>query len=168
MEARSQLRHRPAEESYVTRISHEICTRTRVLFEASEKYFQFSLRVLLTAPRNGRTIERLSSSARSAWLPRDFSAMNDLEIAVPRQDVTLGRGSAEGNQLAGVNPAALDNLIHELRQPLSAIDSLAYFLEITSSDETVRAHLQRIQAMVSHAHYILDRSCNMQIAQPAA
>lgn len=88
--------------------------------------------------------------------------MNDLlsEIAGPPQDVTLGRGSTKGNPLAGVNPGALDDLVHELRQPLSAIDSLAYFLEITSSDETVRAHLQRIQAMVSNAHYILDRSCD--------
>jgi len=86
--------------------------------------------------------------------------MNDVvtDFALPRQDVTLGRGITKGSQLAGASPAALDDLIHELRQPLSAIDSLAYFLEITSSDETVRAHLQRIQNMVSRAHCILDRS----------
>ncbi|SRR5579884_1895728 len=86
--------------------------------------------------------------------------MNDIvyELANPGQDVTLSRGSTKGNQLAGVSPAALDDLIHELRQPLSAIDSLAYFLEMTSCDETVRAHLKRIQAMVSNAHCILDRS----------
>jgi signal transduction histidine kinase len=89
--------------------------------------------------------------------------MNDVlsEFALPRQDVTLARGTAMGNQLASANPAALDDLIHDLRQPLSAIDSLAYFLEITSSDDAVRAHLQRIQTMVSRAHCILDRSSKL-------
>jgi signal transduction histidine kinase len=91
---------------------------------------------------------------------RNFPAMNNVvsELALPRQDVNLGRGTAKSNQLVGANPTALDDLVHELRQPLSAIDSLAYFLEITASDETVRAHLQRIQTMVSRAHCILDRS----------
>jgi signal transduction histidine kinase len=95
---------------------------------------------------------------------RNFSAMNNVlsEVAMSRRDVSLGRGSTKGNQLAGVNPAALDDLVHELRQPLSTIDSLAHFLEITSSDETVRVHLQRIQAMVVRAHGILDGSCDMQ------
>jgi signal transduction histidine kinase len=89
--------------------------------------------------------------------------MNDVvsEIATPRSDVTLTRGSTKGNQLAGVNPAALDELIHDLRQPLSTIDSLAYFLEITSADDTVRAHLQRIQSMVSRVHGILDHSSHV-------
>jgi len=97
--------------------------------------------------------------------------MNDVvaEIAITRQDVTLTRGSTKGNQFAGVNPAAQDDLIHELRQPLSTIDALAYFLEITSIDETVRTHLQRIQAMVSRAHGILDRSSNIRAtAKPSA
>jgi len=96
-----------------------------------------------------------------AWLPdHELSAMNEVvsEIAMSRQDVTLARGTTKGNQFAGANPAALEDLIHELRQPLSTIDSLAYFLEITSSDETIRMHLQRIQSMVSRAHGILDRS----------
>ncbi len=80
------------------------------------------------------------------------------EIATPRQDVTLGWGNTKGNQFAGASPAAFDDLLHELRQPLSTIDSLAYFLEITSSDEVVREHLQRIQTLVLRAHCILDRS----------
>jgi signal transduction histidine kinase len=106
-----------------------------------------------------------------AELPdRELFPMNDVvsEIAIPRQDVTLVRGSARGNQFAGVNPAAHDDLIHELRQPLSTIDALAYFLEITSADDAVRAHLQRIQAMVSRAHGILDRSSNIRGAKPSA
>lgn len=88
--------------------------------------------------------------------------MNDViaDISMPRQDVTLAWGTAKGAQIAGVSPAALDDLVHDLRQPLSTIESLAYFLEITSCDDKVREHLQRIQAMVSRAHGILDRSCN--------
>ena len=96
--------------------------------------------------------------------------MNDVlsQVAMARQDATLARGITKGNQIAGVSPAALDDLVHELRQPLSAIDSLAYFLEITSPDDKVRGHLQRIQAMVSRAHGILDRSAVARSATPSA
>ena len=97
--------------------------------------------------------------------------MNDVlpQVAAPRQDATLARGIQKGNQIAGVSPAALDDLAHELRQPLSAIESLAYFLEITAPDDKVRGHLQRIQAMVSRAHGILDRSCGARaVAHTAA
>jgi signal transduction histidine kinase len=80
------------------------------------------------------------------------------QMTMPRRDVTLGRGINKGDQIASVDPAALDDLVHELRQPLSTIESLAYFLEITAVDDRVRGHLQRIQAMVSRAHGILDRS----------
>jgi signal transduction histidine kinase len=86
------------------------------------------------------------------------------KFVMPRQDVTLVREDPTGNHIAGVSPAAVDELQHELRQPLSSIDSLAYFLEITSSDETVRQHLQRIQLMVCRAHAILDRWCNAALA----
>lgn len=56
-------------------------------------------------------------------------------------------------------PSALDDLAHEVRQPLSVIESLAYYLELTCTDEKTRAHLQRIQAMVLQASLILKRSC---------
>lgn len=46
-----------------------------------------------------------------------------------------------------------------MRQPLSAIEALAYFLEITTEDEQVCGHLQRIQAMVLEANRILERCC---------
>ena len=96
--------------------------------------------------------------------------MNDVvaEISMPRQDVTLARGCSKGIQTVGVSPAALDDLIHELRQPLSTIDSLAYFLEITSADSNMRDHLQRIQAMVSRVHDILDRSSEIRAFTPSA
>ncbi len=77
----------------------------------------------------------------------------------PRKEVSLGRGDFQGDQIAGVTPAALHDLLHEIRQPLGVIESLAYYLELTASEERVRVHLQRIQAMVAQANRILERSC---------
>jgi signal transduction histidine kinase len=87
--------------------------------------------------------------------------MNEVisKLSLSREDVSLNRGDLRGGQTAGVNPAALHELAHDLRQPLGVIESLAYYLELTSSDERVSAHLQRIQAMVLQANRILDRSC---------
>ncbi len=71
---------------------------------------------------------------------------------------------------AGVlsTPSAMDDLAHEVRQPLSVIESLAYYLEITSTDEKTRVHLQRIQAMVLQANLILKRTCRLQAMAAAA
>jgi len=54
--------------------------------------------------------------------------------------------------------SVLDDLVHELRQPLSVIESLAYFLEMTSKDEKFSPHLQQIQAMVRQASRILNQA----------
>jgi light-regulated signal transduction histidine kinase (bacteriophytochrome) len=51
----------------------------------------------------------------------------------------------------------INELIHELRQPLDVIESLAFYLEITSSDQYVRERLQKIQAMVVRANQILQQ-----------
>ena len=56
-------------------------------------------------------------------------------------------------------PPSLEELAHELRQPLSVIDSLAYYLELISADENMCAQLQRIQAMVIQVDRILERNC---------
>jgi signal transduction histidine kinase len=53
----------------------------------------------------------------------------------------------------------LDEFVHEIRQPLGVIESLAYYLELTSQDERVSAHSQRIQQMVLQVHRILERTC---------
>lgn len=80
--------------------------------------------------------------------------MNPLfpHFAADAQDVTLPRTDL------GVRPVRLDEFIHDLRQPLSVIDSLAYYLELTSPNEEFRAHLQKIQAMVFEANSILERA----------
>ena len=72
----------------------------------------------------------------------------------------VGTSDAAG---ARSTATALDDLAHEVRQPLSVIESLAYYLELTCTDEKTRAHLQRIQAMVLQASLILKRSCRSQV-----
>ncbi len=52
----------------------------------------------------------------------------------------------------------ISELIHELRQPLDVIEALAFYLEITSSDEESCQRLQKIQAMVARANQILQQS----------
>ncbi len=48
-------------------------------------------------------------------------------------------------------------LAHELRQPLDAIQSLAYYLELTSKDEAQKTHLRQIQSLVLKANQILNQ-----------
>jgi nitrogen-specific signal transduction histidine kinase len=62
-------------------------------------------------------------------------------------------------QIQHSESSVLQELAHELRQPLGVIESLAYFLELTSTDEQLSAHAQRIQAMVLQANSILQRHC---------
>jgi light-regulated signal transduction histidine kinase (bacteriophytochrome) len=55
----------------------------------------------------------------------------------------------------------MNELIHDLRQPLDVIESLAFYLEITSPDQCVRERLQKIQAMVARANQILQHSVSV-------
>ena len=60
--------------------------------------------------------------------------------------------------MAGVSEecgSAWENVAHELRQPLSVIESLAFYLELTSKDAGACVHLQQIQVMVRRANRIL-------------
>ena len=58
------------------------------------------------------------------------------------------------------NTSALEEVAHEVRQPLSVIESLAYYLEMTSADEVTASHLRRIQAMVVQANRVLSQACS--------
>jgi hypothetical protein len=51
----------------------------------------------------------------------------------------------------------LEQLIHDLRQPLSAIENHAYVLELSAVDPRVCCHLQAIQDLVAQAHSILEK-----------
>jgi signal transduction histidine kinase len=72
------------------------------------------------------------------------------QLSNPQKPVT-----ADPSSIDILEVSSLDEAVHELRQPLSVIESLAYYLELTSDDETVCAHLRLIQAMVVQAHRIL-------------
>jgi signal transduction histidine kinase len=74
------------------------------------------------------------------------------------QDVPLAHREIISRRLSGVNPVLSEEIIHELRQPLGVIDSLAYYLELTAADENICTHLERIRAMVSEANGILERA----------
>jgi signal transduction histidine kinase len=81
------------------------------------------------------------------------------QFSTARQEASLGRGDVRSGQLADVHSAALNDLAHELRQPLGVIESLAYYLELISMDDGASVHLRRIRAMVAQANGILERTC---------
>lgn len=54
------------------------------------------------------------------------------------------------------NPVKLDELIHELRQPLGVIESLTYFIELTTTDENIVCRLEHIQSMLVKMHHMLE------------
>ncbi len=80
------------------------------------------------------------------------------KTAASTQDVSPGYGDLRCNRKAETQYTPLNELLHELRQPLDVIETLAYYLEITSSDELVCTHLQKIQAMVLRANQLLESS----------
>ena len=77
---------------------------------------------------------------------------------VVTQDPSLAHRDVFSRRLAGANPVLSEEIIHELRQPLGVIDSLAYYLELTSADEKTCRHLEQIRAMVLQANGILERA----------
>jgi len=70
-----------------------------------------------------------------------------------------------------VNPAEeiLRDLVHELRQPLSSIEAIAYFLEMTLPADQVQArqHMRRLQHLVDQAEAILNRT-GASVRKPAS
>jgi hypothetical protein len=68
--------------------------------------------------------------------------------------------SADGNEffVSGANPVNLDELIHELRQPLGVIESLTYFIELTTTDECIAPRLEHIQSMLVKIHHLLENA----------
>lgn len=75
-----------------------------------------------------------------------------------RQEASLAHGEIASHRLTGATPVFSEDLFHELRQPLGVIDSLAYYLELTATDEKSCCHLQRIRSMVAQANRILERA----------
>ena len=59
---------------------------------------------------------------------------------------------------------ALQMIAHELRQPLSAIESIAYYLGLVlpPGDDRAREHVARLQQLVEQSNWIL--TCGLQLA----
>ena len=57
----------------------------------------------------------------------------------------------------------LRELVHELRQPLSSIEAIAYYLEMTlpAAQVQARLHMTHLQRLVEEANTILERSAGM-------
>jgi signal transduction histidine kinase len=49
----------------------------------------------------------------------------------------------------------LPSIAHEIRQPLSAIESIAYYISLLHGDDKHREQLQRIQQLVEQSNWIL-------------
>lgn len=64
--------------------------------------------------------------------------------------------------------ALIQHLTHELRQPLSAIESAAYYLDMVVSEARpdLSPHCRRLRAMVQHANWLLDDAMLCAMLQP--
>ena len=82
-------------------------------------------------------------------------------FSVVTQDVPLAHSEMVARRMTGVIPVLSEEIIHELRQPLGIIDSLAYYIELTADDEKIHPYLEHIRAMVSQANGILERVTNL-------
>jgi signal transduction histidine kinase len=81
-----------------------------------------------------------------------------VQFRAERREAFLSHGNSASGQTAGANPVLLEDLIHELRQPLGVIDSLAYYLQLRDANEKSCIHLRRIREMVLQAGLILERA----------
>lgn len=84
-------------------------------------------------------------------------------VPVSASGVSRNRG-VEG--AADAPDAMLRDLIHEVRQPLSVVESIAYYMELTSSDQQSVMRLQKIQAMVAKINQILEENVKQFGAAP--
>jgi nitrogen-specific signal transduction histidine kinase len=83
---------------------------------------------------------------------------NAVSRAAPLDELTCKSDDLKNHRQPGSQPACMDELTHALRQPLSTIESLAYYLEITSADDQLCRHLRQIRLMVDRASRILDHA----------
>ena len=82
-------------------------------------------------------------------LPRPITEALPTSFAKDASSPQRGDFNCTSSQLA--------ELVHELRQPLSTIEALTYYLELVSTDIQTLSHLERIQDMLLQANHILER-----------
>lgn len=64
----------------------------------------------------------------------------------------------------------IQHLVHELRQPLSALESIAYYLRLTANESSPAGHqVDRLQQMVDNANWVVNDILHaFEIAAPVA
>jgi len=69
-----------------------------------------------------------------------------------------------------LSAALIQHLAHELRQPLSGIESAAYYIDMVVSEARpdLIPHCRRLRAMVQHANWLLDDAMLCAVFRPAA
>ena len=74
----------------------------------------------------------------------------------------------ETSSLAPVARETIRDLLHELRQPFSSIEAIAYFLEMTFPADQIQArqYMHRLQQLVDQAASIMDRTGSIVRKQP--
>ena len=77
--------------------------------------------------------------------------------------------SIETHFPAASSDERLRELVHELRQPLSSIEAIAYYLEMTlpAAQVQARMHMTHLQRLVEEANAILERREGM-VRKPCA
>jgi signal transduction histidine kinase len=104
------------------------------------------------------------------YYPADLSRLEELGQAGWMRYDYLRRCEALGVDSPAGNESALADVAHELRQPLSAIEALASFLEIIlpANETRAREHLQEIRLQVTTADRILTSriTSNAPLVQP--
>ena len=80
-----------------------------------------------------------------------------VEMQIPCLDASQARENARDICADLQKPSEMNELVHELRQPLEVIESLAFYLELVSEEQQVFEHLRTIRSMVGRANRILER-----------
>ncbi len=78
-------------------------------------------------------------------------------------ELSHGTNLAPGAVVPPTGAISFEDFIHDLRQPLGVIESLSFFLELTSTNsKNSGPHLRQIRAMVHQAHRILEDAVHAQ------
>jgi len=81
-------------------------------------------------------------------------------ISAPSSSVSslTPKNHADSLLNATITLTSLDKLVHELRQPLSAIEHLAFYMQLVSKDPAICTHSQRIQDLIGQTNEILEKA----------
>jgi|SRR5579863_8376145 len=100
-------------------------------------------------------------SAAAAVVPVETSRYNEAPSYGDAPSYTEASSFKEEASVAIASPEErLRELVHELRQPLSSIEAIAYYLEMTlpAGQFEARQYMSQLQRLVADTNSILERS----------